>query len=83
MSIDPAYTAIVAKVESGSAAAKAGLQEKDVVTAVNGQKIYNPLGVSDFEQNHYGQPVTLTVDRGGQTLQKNVVRRAIQHRRRG
>ncbi len=72
VSIDPAYTAIVAKVEPGSPAEKAGLQEKDVVTAVNGQKIYNPLGVSDFEQNHYGQPIALTVERGGQTLQKTL-----------
>ena len=72
VSIDPAYTAIVAKVEAGSPAEKAGLHEKDVVTAVNGQKIYNPLGVSDFEQNHYGQPIALTVNRNGQTLQKTL-----------
>ncbi len=72
VSIDPAYTAIIAKVEPGSAAEKAGLLERDVVTAINGQKIYNPLAVSDFEQNHYGQPTVLTVDRGGRTLQETL-----------
>ncbi len=66
--IDPAYQCIVAKVESGSAADKAGLHEKDVVTAVNGQPLYNPQTISDLQQESYGQPIALTVSRGGQTL---------------
>ena len=67
--IEPAYTAIVAKVEPGSPADKAGLRENDVVTAVNGQKLFDPLALSDVEQSQYGQPINLTVERDGQALQ--------------
>ena len=67
--IDPAYTSIVAKVEKDSPAAKAGLQEKDVVTEVNGQRLYNPQMLADTEQDSYGKSIVLTVERGRQTRQ--------------
>ena len=41
-----------------------------MVTAVNGQTLYDPLAISDAEQNQYGQPINLTVERDEQTLQK-------------
>ena len=67
--IQPAYTALVAKVDPGSPAEKAGLRENDVVTAVNGQKLYNPQALTDVEQSAYGQPIKLAVDRSGQSLE--------------
>ena len=69
VSIDPAFTAIVAKVDPGSPAERAGLRENDVVTAFNGQKLFNPLLLSDLEENQYGQPITLTVERDHHPLQ--------------
>ena len=67
--IDPAYDAMVAKVEAGSPAAKAGLQVNDVVTAVDGHRLFNPLQLSDDEVNSYGQPHILTVERQHRSLQ--------------
>ena len=67
--IDPAYTSIVAKVEKDSPAGKVGLREKDVVTEVNGQKLWNPQTLTDTEQENYGKPIVLTVERNHQPLQ--------------
>jgi regulator of sigma E protease len=67
--VDPAYDAMVAKVEPNSPAARAGLQVNDIVTAVNGQKLYNPEQFSEDELNSYGQPLALTVRRKQQTLE--------------
>ncbi len=66
--IDPAYDAMVAKLEPGSPAAKAGLEVNDIVTAVDGQKLLNPEQLSDLELNSYGQPLALTVQRGKRSL---------------
>ena len=70
--IQPAYTAIVAKVNPGSPAEQAGLRVNDVVTAVNGQKLFNPQTLSDIEANQFGQPINLSVERDGQSLQKTL-----------
>jgi regulator of sigma E protease len=67
--IDPAYEGMVAKVEPGSPAARAGLEVNDIVTAVNGQKLYNPQQLSDDELDSYGQPLALTVRRKQRLLQ--------------
>ena len=67
--IDPSYTSIVAAVKPGSPAQKAGLQENDVISEVDGKPLYFPLGLSEsVEQSSYGQPIVLTVKRGTQTL---------------
>ncbi len=66
--IDPAFTTIVAEVKPNSPGAKAGLRENDVITAVNDQPLYNPLNLSDAEQNSYGQSLDLTVERDGKML---------------
>jgi serine protease Do len=67
--------ALVAMVEEGSPAAKAGLQVEDVVTAVNGKPIRNSLDLRDaIARATPGQPIQLTVFRSGkeQTLNATV-----------
>ncbi len=62
-----------AAVESGSPAAKAGLVENDVITAVDGTKVdvQHPL-VSLIAQHAPGSTVTLTVHRGSTDTQVQV-----------
>ena len=60
----PALTPLVAKVEPGSAMAKAGVQKNDFITAINGQPLYSPLGISDYIRDHPGAEYKLTVERG-------------------
>ena len=67
--IEPAFTSIVAKVLDGSPAAEAGLRKGDVVTAIDGQKIFNPEAIEDREEAAFNQPLALTVERDGKTLQ--------------
>ncbi len=67
--IGPAYSSVVKKVKDGSPAAKAGLRENDVVTAVDGKKLWSTDEFFEAEQNHYGQEMELTVARGQQTFQ--------------
>ena len=66
--IEPAYESIVKTVKPGSPAATAGLRENDVVEAVNGQKLWNPLAFDEAERDNYGKPLALTVQRGRETL---------------
>ena len=78
--IEPSYESIVKTVKPGSPADKAGLRENDVVTAVNGQKIWNPLAFDEAELNNYGKSLDLTVERGQQTLQIPPAGHAARHR---
>lgn len=56
-------------VISGSAAAKAGLQDKDVITAIDDTKIdQNHSLTSLIDQHQAGDKVSLTVVRGDKTL---------------
>jgi S1-C subfamily serine protease len=56
-------------VESGSPAAKAGLQAGDLVTAINGKSISSTQQFIETINNYNpGQTVTLTVVRGGKTM---------------
>ncbi len=66
--IVPAETPLVAKVQPDSPAAKAGLKPNDVITAINGQPLYHILGLADFIRKYQGQPLTLTVERGGEPV---------------
>ena len=60
-------------VETGSPAAKAGLKDNDVITAVDGTTIdtNNPL-IELLAEHQPGSTVTLTVQRGSQSLQIQV-----------
>lgn len=67
--IAPKITPIVGEVEPNSPAQRAGLQSKDVIKAVNGQPIYNPSALSEIIRKAPEQPVLLSVERAGQTLE--------------
>jgi regulator of sigma E protease len=66
--LQPAITPIVAKVAADSEGAKAGLQANDEVVDIGGQKIYYLKQISEWAQQHSGQPLPLTVIRDGRTL---------------
>ena len=62
--------AIVMSVESGSAAEKAGLQEKDVIVALDGQKVDADHSLMSALFTHKpGDKVNLTVMRNGKQVQ--------------
>ncbi len=65
----PAETPMVATVESGSAAAAAGLRPNDLITHVNGAKLYSALGISEFVRRNPETKLVLTVQRGQESLQ--------------
>ena len=59
--------AVVAGVEEGSPAADAGLQEGDVVTAVDGEAVRDAAGLTSTVRSHApGDQVTLTISRDGE-----------------
>ncbi len=66
--IGPAVSAVIAQVASGSAAETAGLQVGDVITAVNGKQLFSPDDIYDAAETTPGQPIALTIDRGGQNV---------------
>lgn len=55
---------MVAKIEPGSAAEKAGFQPNDVLTLVGGEKIYDDSSISQWAKAHPNQPLVITVERG-------------------
>ena len=65
----PSTTARVDKVEAGSAAAAAGFQVGDVVTAIDGNKIDSFSDMQRIVGIHAGEQLTFTVKRGDATLQ--------------
>jgi regulator of sigma E protease len=66
--LQPAITPIVAKVAPGSEGAAAGLQPNDAVVEIAGQRIYYIEQLSEWAQDHPGQPLPLTVIRDGQSF---------------
>jgi S1-C subfamily serine protease len=65
--------AYIQQVQAGSAAAKAGLQPRDIITQVNGHKITDQYSLEQIITSHNpGQTVTLTVWRNGKTFTKQV-----------
>jgi regulator of sigma E protease len=66
--LQPAITPIVAKVAPGSEGAKAGLEANDEVVDIGGEKIYYLKQISEWAQQHPGQPLPLTVIRDGRTF---------------
>ena len=69
----PATTPMVAKVFKDSPAAAAGIQPRDLITAVDGQPLLSLASLSEYLDTHQaGVPVDLTVQRGDETLQLKV-----------
>jgi regulator of sigma E protease len=67
--IQPAVTPLVEDVEKDSPAAKAGVKTGDIITAVNGQRIYNALSLVDEIEKRPTEELTLDVRRGSESLQ--------------
>jgi regulator of sigma E protease len=65
----PSTTARVDKVEVGSAAASAGFQVGDIVSAINGTKITSFSDMQRIVSIHAGEPLNFTVKRGDATLE--------------
>src|SRR6195256_2220120 len=67
--ISPAVTPLVAEVVKDTPAAKAGVKQGDIITAVNGQRILSPLSLMDEIEKHPTDELTLDVRRGSELLQ--------------
>ena len=65
----PSTTARVDQVEVGSAAARAGFQVGDVVTAIDDKPIGSFLDMQRVVGTRAGEPLTFTIRRGDSTLQ--------------
>lgn len=66
---DGGQGAVIANVEDGSPAAKAGIKEGDVVVAINGRPIAGRTGmIAAVRDAQPGDEITIKVERGGKTL---------------
>jgi len=65
----PEAPVVIGSLERDSPAKKAGLQEGDRIVALNGQPLYSIEAMIESLQDSKDQPVDLSVDRAGQTLQ--------------
>ncbi|MFN2513350.1 MAG: RIP metalloprotease RseP [Pyrinomonadaceae bacterium] len=59
---------VVREVVPNTPASEAGLQVRDVILSVNGQPVHSAEQVTQFIRDHKSEPITLTVDRGGQRI---------------
>ncbi|EDY17534.1 peptidase M50 [Chthoniobacter flavus Ellin428] len=73
--IGPSTSSVVAKVKPDSAGAKAGLQKDDIITAINGQKLYSPDGIYDYIKDHPVGPFHLTVERPEGPADESIAKR--------
>jgi regulator of sigma E protease len=67
--LQPAVTPLVEEVEKDSPAANAGVKAGDVVTAVNGARIFNALSLVDEIEKHPTDELTLDIRRRSEPLQ--------------
>jgi regulator of sigma E protease len=74
--IVPAHEAVIYEVATNSPAALAGLQPGDEIVALNGEKIYSFMAVSEAEErmtNGPIRPLTLTVRRDKEQFDRTVL----------
>ncbi|XHR29388.1 MAG: RIP metalloprotease RseP [Chthoniobacteraceae bacterium] len=64
----PAQPTRIKEVEPGSPAAEAGLKPGDVISAVNGARIFTPGLLTEAISKAPGQPIALTINRAGAPL---------------
>jgi len=67
--IQPAVTPVIEAIEKDSPAEKAGLKPADVITGVNGQRIFNALSLVDEIEKNPNAELTVDVRRAGEQLQ--------------
>src|SRR5215216_6707268 len=65
----PSTTARVDQIEAGSAAARAGFQVDDVVTAIDGKRIGSFSDMQRIVSIRAGEQLLFTIERNGSTLQ--------------
>ena len=63
--IYPAETPLIARVQPGSPAAKAGLRANDLIVGINGKPLYHINGIDDFLRENPSTPLNLNVRRKG------------------
>ncbi len=63
--IFPAETPLVARVQPGSSAAKAGLRANDLIVGINGKRLYHINEIDDFLRENPSTPINLNVKRTG------------------
>ena len=68
----PSIKPYIRSVEPGSPAAKAGLQENDLVTAIDRKPIASWRDIDEILADNDGKPVELSVKRQGATIEKDV-----------
>jgi regulator of sigma E protease len=66
--IMPAQRPMVARVQPGSSADKAGLKPSDLITSVDGQPAYTLDAIAEYVKDHPSPSYTLEVDRDGRLL---------------
>lgn len=66
--VEPAYSPKVSEVKPDSPAARAGVRPGDFIAALNGQPVLSIESFTETEQSRYGQPLALTLERGGQPV---------------
>ena len=67
--IQPAVTPLVDGVDKDTPAEKAGVKTGDIITAVNGVRIFSPLSLVDEIDKHPTDELTLDVRRASETRQ--------------
>ena len=72
IAIAPAQTPMIAKIISDSPAAAAGLKPRDLVLAINGQKLLSLPALAEYLNSYSGGPVTLTIQRDGRKFDQIV-----------
>jgi len=70
--IYPATLPVIDEVQPKTPASAVGLQHGDVIRGLNGHRIYSPVALSAWLENHPNQPVVLDVDRRVQQLNLTV-----------
>jgi len=64
----PAQHPMVAQVQPGSPAEKAGLKPSDIIIRINEEPAYTLEAVAEYVKDHPGQTYTLEVERDGRTI---------------
>ncbi len=67
--IQPAVTPLIEQVEKDTPAAKAGLKPGDIITEMNGARIFNAIALVDQIEKHPTDELTLDVRRGAEQLE--------------
>lgn len=66
--MSPKATPMIAELEPGGAAEKAGLKVNDLIVGINGEKIFDDDGIFAYATKHPGEPLLLNVVRDGKEM---------------